>query len=296
LEKAPDKQSGDDVQLARARRDEIEANLAKLRDPQLTVLPDHFIWQKLPKASLMRNPGWARPFSQKLELVLGSSSYLIEPRWTSDPLADIEAALKNSGAPVTFAWAKRRQYRVANKNQDPNSSPKPHDIDSLQIRIGTQEQFVNGLGHTPILTTSLKSPLKPGDYFLLVRHDQYKITVPANDELAQDFKAVVERSRAPVSREPGTILKANGSTTRWTELRPSNDSKTNLLNDGAFTEGAPTMTMPFCRRAACVTRSSTKSSTRSSRALPKRRGRCWKTWTSGWRRRISITCCSPRIE
>ena len=35
----------DEIQLARARREEIEANLTKLRDPSLAILPDHFIWQ-----------------------------------------------------------------------------------------------------------------------------------------------------------------------------------------------------------------------------------------------------------
>ena len=95
----------DELALAKARRDEIESNLAQLRDPQLAVLPDHFIWQPLPQASLTRNPDWKPPFNRdfRLELVVGTSIFPLQPNWTADPLADIENAIRNSNAPVKAA-------------------------------------------------------------------------------------------------------------------------------------------------------------------------------------------------
>jgi hypothetical protein len=106
----------DELALAKARRDEIESNLAQLRDPQLAVLPDHFIWQPLPQASLTRNPDWKPPFDRdfRLELVVGTSIFPLQPNWTRDPLADIANAIRNSNAPVKAAKEIRaaRDYLV----------------------------------------------------------------------------------------------------------------------------------------------------------------------------------------
>jgi hypothetical protein len=96
-----------DLEVAKARRDEIESDLAKLRDPQLAVLPDHFIWQPLPQATLTRNPAWTPPFSPRLELVVGTSFYPLQPIWTADPLADIQSAIRNANAPVKTARERR---------------------------------------------------------------------------------------------------------------------------------------------------------------------------------------------
>jgi hypothetical protein len=103
-----------ELQLAKARRDEIESNLAQLRDPQLAVLPDHFVWQPLPQASLTRNPVWKPPYSPRLELVVGGSVYPLQPNWGKDPLAnplaDIESAIRNANAPVKTAREMRGSY------------------------------------------------------------------------------------------------------------------------------------------------------------------------------------------
>lgn len=97
-----------ELEIAKARRDEIESNLAKLRDPQLGVLPDHFIWQPLPRARLTKNPLWTKPtYSPRLELVVGGTVYPLQPTWKEDPLADIESAIRNSNAPVKAARDKR---------------------------------------------------------------------------------------------------------------------------------------------------------------------------------------------
>src|ERR1022692_1029259 len=110
-QKAPDtSRNQNELELAKACRDEIESNLATLRDPQLAVLPDHFIWQPLPQASLPRNPAWTPPYSPRLELVVGTNIYPLQPNWTADPLADIESAVRNSNAPVKAAREKRGSY------------------------------------------------------------------------------------------------------------------------------------------------------------------------------------------
>jgi hypothetical protein len=105
----------DEIQRAKVRRDEIETNLTKLRDPSLAILPEHFIWQPLPEGSLVQIPDWLRPTDKgakagerpptRLELVVGASTYAIEPRWPTDtrpgdPLVALHDAINNAATPV----------------------------------------------------------------------------------------------------------------------------------------------------------------------------------------------------
>ena len=91
-----------ELNQAKARRDEIESNLATLRDPQLSVLPEHFILC-LPtsRARLENNPlKWTLPLPRALEFVAGDKAYPLEPNWTADTLGDIERSVRNSNAPL----------------------------------------------------------------------------------------------------------------------------------------------------------------------------------------------------
>jgi hypothetical protein len=90
-----------DLEIAKSKRNEIEQNLAKLRAPGLAIFPDHFIWQSLPQARLIRGESWKRPYADRLELALGEAVFEIEPRWRKDPLTDLKTAIDGSGAPVT---------------------------------------------------------------------------------------------------------------------------------------------------------------------------------------------------
>jgi hypothetical protein len=89
-----------DLEAAKAKRDEIEENLTKLREPSLTIVPDHFIWQALPQARLTRNQ-LRQPYPPTFELALGDAVFAIRPAWRSDPLADLKAALDGSRAPLS---------------------------------------------------------------------------------------------------------------------------------------------------------------------------------------------------
>lgn len=91
----------DEIETAKAKRAEIDATLAKLRAPGLAILPDHFVWQRVPQARLERNPLWTSPYPTRYELVAGGGTYQITPRWRKDLLVDLKAALDTSGAPVT---------------------------------------------------------------------------------------------------------------------------------------------------------------------------------------------------
>jgi hypothetical protein len=108
--------SGGDTESAAARRDEIEQNLADLRTPDMAILPDHFIWQPTPQASLVRNPVWTYPYPKTYELVAGSASYSVTPRWKKDPLADLQAAIDAAGAPVTTKLVAGEQELVLTAN------------------------------------------------------------------------------------------------------------------------------------------------------------------------------------
>jgi hypothetical protein len=102
---APQASGGNDDELAlvKAKRDEIDKNLATLRAPSLAILPDHFVWQRLKKARVDRNPAWSAPYPATLSLIAGGSTHSIPVRWRRDPLEDVKTALDASGAPVTTA-------------------------------------------------------------------------------------------------------------------------------------------------------------------------------------------------
>jgi hypothetical protein len=201
----------DEIQLAKARRDEIEANLAKLRDPQLGVLPDHFIWQPLPRARLIRNPDWGVPYSRRLELVVGASVYPLEPQWSSDVLGDIETAIRNSGAPVTMKHEKRTQARVTGK-----------DVEQLQIRVGEAD----GLTHVNGIAQAKLDPAAAigNEEFTLIVGYEPKVTIKTAPGV--DLKTAIEKSTAAVSTRAWPILQAVKRDARWIELRRRPDDPT----------------------------------------------------------------------
>jgi hypothetical protein len=101
-----DKQPGspdnaDDLAVALARREEIQRNLATLRSPSFSILPDHFVWQRLSRRRVERNPLWTSPYPAKLFLIAGGTSYPVPMRWRRDPLADMKASIEATNAPVT---------------------------------------------------------------------------------------------------------------------------------------------------------------------------------------------------
>jgi hypothetical protein len=123
---APSSGNQHELDAAGLRRSEIETTLAEWRDSAIRIFPEHFLWEPLPQARLRKNPRWSPPFSRTLELVVGAEIYSLEPRWTSDPLADIDAAIQNSGAPVTT----RKEVRL--KSDD--LILRSHRFGLLQLR------------------------------------------------------------------------------------------------------------------------------------------------------------------
>jgi hypothetical protein len=230
-----------DLQLAKSRRDQIEANLATMRDPQLDILPDHLIWQRLPKARLMRNDEWMRP-AQRLELVIGSSIVMIEPRWTSDPLADIEDAVRNSIASVTVGPDRQFRYIVT-------SPPGGPDIDRLHLRLGSGDKVNDALSHTPNLAvTSLLDPsakIPSANLFLIVGYGpHYPIQVAAPMDIASlakalnDVHAELSIQLDTTGATPDIVLQATKPETRWIELRRRDEEpESNILQPTTFSGG-----------------------------------------------------------
>jgi hypothetical protein len=89
-----------DLAAAKAKRDELNATLDKLRAPNLAILPDHFIWERVPQAQLIRNPFWTAPYPARYEVVTGGSAYQVVPRWQSDVLKDVKQAIDDADVPV----------------------------------------------------------------------------------------------------------------------------------------------------------------------------------------------------
>jgi hypothetical protein len=215
-------QSQEDLLNARSQRDEIQATLAKLRDPQLAVLPDHFLWQHLPQARLMNNREWQPPYSQRLELVVGGSSFTLEPQWTSQPLDDIETAVRNSGAPVhTARDMDRTVYTVSGPG-----------VESLRVTM----QGIDRLTHLNGLAQASWKPgqnIAPGQYTLLAGYDSVPVETKAGG--VDDMVRAIKASNAPVSIIPLFTLKAVKPQARWIQLRQrATDPASNLLGDTQF--------------------------------------------------------------
>jgi len=207
----PSQRNSDELELARARRDEIESNLAKLRDPQLGLLPDHFIWQPLPRARLMRNPDWAPPYSRRLELVVGAAVYPIEPRWTADPLSDIEGAIRNSAAPVSLM----REWR-------------PQVI----ARGPGVEKLKGATVNSGVAAAEVVAPVPAGQYFLMAG---YAAPVSIVVGAGSDVKTAIEGSSAAVSTAQWPLLTAADHEARWIELRRRvEDPASNVLKPAGF--------------------------------------------------------------
>jgi hypothetical protein len=218
-----DKQNKTELDLARARREEIEANLAALREPQLGVLPDHFLWDKLPQARLIDNSGWSHPYSERLELVVGTTSYQLEPQWLSQPLDDIRTAIKSSGAPVTMELRKGKQTIV-----------KGTGVGRLQLKTDGVDHLMHVGGFAQAELKPGIEP-KPGDVlYLLVGHDPpVKIAVAPDGNWAD----MIKKSGAAVSLS-GRTFKATKRKARWIELHEQNDPDNNLLGAVQFLDGA----------------------------------------------------------
>lgn len=202
--------------LKRLLTDEaLRDSLVKQAPPGLVpgVLPDHFVWQPLPRARLMRNPDWAVPFSRRLELVTGAGVYSLEPLWTADPLSDIESAIRNSSAPVLLERDSRR-----------------HAI----VRGAGVEKLSGATIRTGLAQAQICRPVRPGEYFLIAG---YRPPVPIQVEMASDFRTAVEASTAAVSTEHWPLLTALDRDTRWIEIRSrSEDPSTNILGPVSFPE------------------------------------------------------------
>lgn len=220
----------DELQLAKARREDIEANLAKLREPQMSVLPDHFVWQPLPQARLVRNPAWSHPYSKRLELVVGGNVYPIEPLWTDDFLVDIRAAIDASGAPVRTRMEQHEETTVKATKNVP-------DLAKVKVKVDGSDRLVRDGGFARAALDdekNSKSPLLKGqELFVLVGYDA---EVPIQADERGGIKSGLEKSKAAVSADgDGKALTATSRDVRWIELRTrAGDFRTNILKKTEF--------------------------------------------------------------
>jgi hypothetical protein len=109
---APAGDTTGELELLKARRQEIDAHLATLRTPELSILPDHLIWQSVPRGRVSRDPLWRGPYPSRLQLVAGGTTYDIRPAWRDDYLVDLHAAIEASGAPVSVGFVRGRDFLV----------------------------------------------------------------------------------------------------------------------------------------------------------------------------------------
>lgn len=223
----------DEIQLAKVRREEIETNLTKLRDPSLAILPDHFIWQPLPQAHLVRDSAWVRPSGKRLELVVGAGTYAIEPRWTHDPLADIRDAIVGSGAPVTTRIEQPHEVVIRAAN-----------IDHIQVKVDGSDRLIR------VAQAALtgRAPKENDQLYLIAGYARYPIKAGKNGEI----KTAIEEARAGLSvDDTGKVLTATNRETRLIELRTSaGDPGTNILSKPTATGRLETASLPDAKQCA----------------------------------------------
>jgi hypothetical protein len=195
----------DAIALAAAKRDEIEKNLATLRSPAFSILPDHFVWQRLSKGRVERNPMWTAPYPSNLVLVAGGSTYTIPMRWRRDPLRDMEASIDASGAPVR-TFIERRGRNVLIRASEPlelRVEASGHELavplaESARAALDA-EAWGRALGATT-----------PGTVQLIVDDKAYPLPLRLSDadvlarlaQLVVDAKAGVSVACFDVARKP----------------------------------------------------------------------------------------------
>jgi hypothetical protein len=225
----PAQKDEDELQLAKARREEIEANLSRLRDPGMSVLPDRFIWQPLPQARLVRNAAWRHPYPRRLELIVGPSSYMIEPNWTSDPLKDIQRAIDGSGAPVSTRLEANRDAVITGA-----------DLDNLKLRVDGWDRL-SLEGRVGVAKFQSRPKADETLYLIAGYNPVIPLKADADGKLAtslQDKKllAALSIARMPVAvNAEETTLTAVSDDVRWIELRRQSEKPlTNILKPVTF--------------------------------------------------------------
>jgi hypothetical protein len=137
----------DDLALSTAKREEIERNLATLRGPDFSIVPDHFVWQRLRRGRIEQNPMWTGPYPANLFLVAGGATHTIPMRWRRDALADIKASIDASGAPVRTS-IERNGPDVVIRSDEPLElhaiSTRP-DVDAPRIEVARAELDVDAI-------------------------------------------------------------------------------------------------------------------------------------------------------
>jgi hypothetical protein len=220
-----------DKSNAKALRDEIDANLAKLRNPQLAVLPDHFFWQPLPRGRLVPNH-WQAPYSRLLELVVGGSVYLLEPQWISDPLSDIETAIRASGAPVIPTRDKgRKQYTITGSG-----------IETLRVTVDGADRLSHVNGVVKAILNPTKQKLTAGNYSLVAGYDT--VAIPTTADVVKAIRELIQNKKdMPVTLIDGEAgqpptLQALKPEAHWLELRQhAGDPSSNVLGGIQFNGG-----------------------------------------------------------
>ena len=92
-----------ELAVAKAKREEIEKNLATLRKPSFSIIPDQFAWEPLAVGRVDQNPMWGPPYPQKLTLIAGGETKALQVRWRRNVLDDLKLAIDDSKAPVKTA-------------------------------------------------------------------------------------------------------------------------------------------------------------------------------------------------
>jgi hypothetical protein len=235
-----------ELELATAKRNEIEQDLATLRAPGLAIFPDHFIWQKLPRARLIRNETWKRPYADRLELALGTAVFEIAPRWGKDPLTDLKTAIDGSGAPVITRIERAGDYELVLKSDGATRPTLKDDKgkemtlaysnEVAQARLFDDDDWLSEIGDSQQMQLfvgnkeSKAAPVlagKPGTHFTRAT------VIPALARAIESVHAGVIVT--PDTKNNELLLTAADPNTSWLELRwQKDDSLSNILTDTKF--------------------------------------------------------------
>jgi hypothetical protein len=230
---APPADLQEEIQLARAKREEIEKDLATLRKPGMDILPDHFLWEKITGARLMRNESWTRPFPRTLQLVVGNQPYPIAPRWRKDPLEDLAQAINNASTGV-------RAVVYYGPKADPVLSITARDPEISRIELRAAPGDTAAAPHTELQRVQVTMAgltllpdtghiALPQRLDLVLGEKHFPLSLPAAGETTLvQLQSAIDQQGVPVDTE----ILPGGHTLRITSRQPGISGVTLLRTPG----------------------------------------------------------------
>lgn len=208
----PPASDASDAELIKTKRDEIEGTLAELRQPALSIVPSHFLWDKVAQATVSP-PAAPNQWPKELTMKLDAKAYLLtvsnsttESEGDLIGLRSLEAAIRKSGAAVnTYLDVHKSELLIAARD----TSTKVITVTSpanLPLTVKSSSNVdLQGFGRAApgiLFSWILLSLGAPFWYDLLKNSLNLRSTLARKEEKARDDRAKSEAPAPAASAAP----------------------------------------------------------------------------------------------